>query len=196
MSNLTYAPLPKWQHVCKAIVGSSKSDKELEVPWGRNGEECFWLSRSSWSLSVISKFRMHVKSRNNICVWLPGYFCNSSIAPLRDLGATLLFYPILKDGNPDLSAFDKMLDDGVPDLIVSVHYFGKPAELSGLQNISSEIGAWLIEDSAHVAIPVKKIAKPTGLKISIIEYPTFLIEINSLLLRNGYEIDSSKNQTS
>ena len=31
-------------------------------------------------------------------------------------------------------------------------------------------------------IPIKNIANPTGLKISIIEYPTFLIAINSLLL--------------
>ena len=159
MSNLTYAPLPKWQHVCKAIVGSSKSDKELEVPWRRNGEECFWLSRSSWSLSVISKFRMHVKSRNNICVWLPGYFCNTSIAPLRDLGATLLFYPILKDGNPDLSVFDKMLDDGVPDLIVSVHYFGKPTLLEGLREFSAKTQAWLVEDAAHILRPVKGVGQ-------------------------------------
>ncbi len=159
MVNLTYAPLPQWNHVCKSILGQRKLDLELAEHWLPRGEECFWLSRSAWSLSVIAQFRMHVKKKNNLHVWLPGYFCNSSIAPLRDLGASLFFYPILQDGNPDLSAFNKMLDEGVPDLIIAVHYFGKPSFLERLSDFSAKTQAWLVEDAAHIFRPFKNVGQ-------------------------------------
>jgi len=132
-------------------------DQELARPWVKLESNFFWLSRSAWSLYLIAKFRVRTTGNNRIVVWCPDYFCNSSLAPLRELGVKLKFYQIKEDGNPNIASCMDLISCGKPDLIIAVHYFGKPAELSGLINISSELGAWLIEDAAHVALPVAEI---------------------------------------
>jgi len=132
-------------------------DQELARPWVKLESNFFWLSRSAWSLYLIAKFRVRTTGNNRIVVWCPDYFCNSSLAPLRELGVKLKFYQIKEDGNPNIANCMDLISCGKPDLIIAVHYFGKPAELSGLINISSELGAWLIEDAAHVALPVAEI---------------------------------------
>jgi hypothetical protein len=150
MDNLTFAPLPSWGNAFKAVLGIDVPDKELAAPWLQGHEEGYWLSRSAWSLYLIAKFRMLVMGKDSVTVWFPDYFCNASIAPLRSLDITLKFFPILKDGNPDLSACEKLLNEGNPDLIVAVHYFGKPALVKELSDFSTINKAWLIEDGAHV----------------------------------------------
>jgi hypothetical protein len=150
MASLTFAPLPSWGNALKAALGSDGPDHELAAPWLKGNEEGYWLSRSAWSLYLIAKFRMRVIGKDSITVWFPDYFCNASIAPLRSLDITLKFFPILKDGNPDLSAFEELLNEGKPDLIVAVHYFGKPALVKELSDFSTKNEAWLIEDGAHV----------------------------------------------
>jgi dTDP-4-amino-4,6-dideoxygalactose transaminase len=150
MASLTFAPLPSWENAFKAVLGINVPDKELAAPWLQGNEEGYWLSRSAWSLYLIAKFRMLVMGKDSVTVWFPDYFCNSSIAPLRSLDITLKFFPILKDGNPDLSACEKLLNEGNPDLIVAVHYFGKPALVKELSDFSTMNKAWLIEDGAHV----------------------------------------------
>jgi dTDP-4-amino-4,6-dideoxygalactose transaminase len=150
MTSLTFAPLPSWGNVFKAVLSSDGSDQELATPWLKENEEGYWLSRSAWSLYLIAKFRMRVMGKDSLTVWFPAYFCNASIAPLRSLDITLKFFPILKDGNPDISACEKLLNEGNPDLIVVVHYFGKPALVKELSDFSTMNKAWLIEDGAHV----------------------------------------------
>jgi len=157
-TSMTYSPLPKWKVLLQSIFFPNKIDRhDLSRSWVEKKDNYFWLSRSAWSLYLIAKFRIKATGKKNIVVWCPDYFCNSSLAPLRELGVQLKFYQIQEDVNPNIESCLELMKEAKPDLIIAVHYFGKPAELSGLQNISSEIGAWLIEDSAHVAIPVKKI---------------------------------------
>ena len=61
---------------------------------------------------------------------------------------------ILKDGNPDITACGEMISEGKHDLIVAVHYFGKPALLEKLSDFSAKVGAWFIEDAVHVLHPI------------------------------------------
>ena len=50
-----------------------------------------------------------------------------------------------------------------------------------LSNLDSKVvDSGLINKS--IKIPIEKIANPTGIKTSKIDFPTFLIDINSLLL--------------
>jgi dTDP-4-amino-4,6-dideoxygalactose transaminase len=159
MSNLTLAPLLSWENAFKAIFVTETSDRNLASPWLQENEECFWLSRSAWSLYLVARFRMRVMGKDSLTVWFPDYFCNASIAPLRSLGVTLKFFPILKNSDPDLSVFNDLLNEGKPDLIVAVHYFGKPTSIKKLSDFSTKVGAWLIEDAAHVLQPVDDIGK-------------------------------------
>lgn len=158
MRYLTYAPLPKWNLLLKSILLPHRIDnKELALPWLNEENSYFWLSRSAWSLYLIAKFRIKATGKKNIVVWCPDYFCNSSLAPLRELGVQLKFYQIQEDVNPNIESCLELMKEAKPDLIIGAHYFGKPAKLSGLKAISIEVGAWLIEDAVHVALPIKGI---------------------------------------
>jgi len=156
---LTYAPLPSWSHIAKLFFASDCSDEELAKPWLHQGEKGFWFSRSAWSLYAIAKLRMKVESKNNIKVWFPGYFCNESIAPLRELGADISFYPLSKDGRPDITACEGMLAKGSPDLFVFVHYFGAKTPANGISDFVKKNDAWLIEDAAQVLRPEEGIGE-------------------------------------
>jgi len=150
MIPLTHAPLPDWGDVASIVTARLATDTELAHPWLRGDARPFWFSRSAWSLYTIAQLRKRVTAKPSIRAWLPGYFCNESLEPLRDLGVHLDFYPVLPDGSANLEACVAMLESGPPDLVVAVHYFGQPAALAGLARLSRESGAWLIEDAAHV----------------------------------------------
>ena len=102
MPNLTYAPIPEWGHIAKAIINKQHSNEKLAEHWLLNNEKSYWFSRSAWSLYVIVKFRMLISSENQIKVWVPSYFCNESLVAIRSLPVTLYFYPVLSDGKPYL----------------------------------------------------------------------------------------------
>ena len=159
MLRLTHAPLPEWANMAEAVVQKNATDSLLAEPWVRGNEIGFWFSRSAWSLYVVAQFRRRVTGRADICIWFPDYFCNASIAPLRDLGVEIVFYPINVDGNPDLAACEVMLDKSRPDIIVLVHYFGEPTPATELARFAQNNGAWLVEDSAHVLRPADGIGE-------------------------------------
>lgn len=159
MYRLTHAPLPGWGDIARSVSQGSVTDSLLAQPWMRSDERSFWFSRSAWSLFAIAQFRRRVTGQENIRVWFPDYFCNASIAPLRELGSDIDFYPLSIDGCPDLSVCETMLEGGKPDLIVLVHYFGAPTPTGELARFAHENGAWLIEDSAHILRPVGNIGQ-------------------------------------
>lgn len=151
--SLPHAPLPDWSELAAAMGAGIVTDAELARPWIREGESPFWLSRTAWSLLVIAMFRSRVTGNRPVRVWLPGYFCNESLAPLRAFGAELAFYPVLPDCTPALDACRAMLKEARPDLVVVVHFFGDRAPAAGLRQLAHENGAWFIEDAAHVLLP-------------------------------------------
>ena len=122
---ITNAPLPQWKHLLKVIFDfDSVDDEKILAPWLKEDDFGFLLSRSAWSLSIIAQIR-YLITQSQVCVWLPDYFCNSSISPLRELNADLVFYPILDDGSPNIKACNDLLDKySSPDLFIVVHYFG------------------------------------------------------------------------
>lgn len=154
MPKFTHAPLPSGRDILKAFFSLDGVEKDLAKPWLREDKELFWFSRSSWSLYFVVKLYMQVMDKKKPIVWFPDYFCNSSIHQIRELGVTLMFYPISKDGNPDIIACEEMLSVGEPDLIIAAHYFGKPASLKELFQFSVKAKAWLIEDAVHILHPV------------------------------------------
>ncbi len=153
MRPLLLAPLPGWVDMFFAFFGDSAQDRELAGPWCRPGDEPYIFSRSSWSLAVIARWRQLQETKETVTVWLPDYFCNAALRPLRDIGAHLIFYPLNDRMTLDLDACERLADISVPDIVVLVHYFGQPAQAGNLPDICKRHGAWLIEDAAHVLRP-------------------------------------------
>ena len=66
------------------------------------------------------------KQSNDIIVWIPDYFCNSSLRPLRAFNVKLVFYPVNQKLEPDYKACRNLAENNPPDLFILVHYFGCP----------------------------------------------------------------------
>jgi hypothetical protein len=150
---LTQAPLPTWLNLIRGLIRRPPSDAVLASPWCREGDVAGWLSRSAWSIALIALWRSRQTSALPITVWIPDYFCNSSLAPLRAIGAKLVFYPLTDTLAPDMGACKAQSDAAPPDLFLFVHYFGQALSAASARDFCALKGAWLIEDAAHVLRP-------------------------------------------
>ena len=153
MPRLTYAPLPEWGGLIKGLTGVAAPDDVLSRPWCRDGDASFWYSRSAWSLSAIAGCRQRLSGNDVVTVWVPDFFCNASLAPLRSMGARLVLYPVTADLLPDFDALDALTREHGPDLFLLVHYFGRPAVADAIVAFCRQQGAWLVEDAAHLLRP-------------------------------------------
>lgn len=156
---LILAPLPSWRDLFKAIFTPPIPDEELCDPWIRSEELAFLFSRSSWSLVALAKLRQQLLKKKNIYIWVPDYFCNASLAPLREMGVNLVFYPITEQKSPDLSSCQNLADHYPIDIFILVHYFGKPNSTELIASFCNDRDAWLIEDATHVLQPIKGIGE-------------------------------------
>ena len=139
------------------LVLTDKSN--LSGPWTKKGDIAGWLSRSAWSLARIALWRINENNSANINVWLPDYFCNDSLAPLRCLGVKLLFYPINSEMEPNFRFLRKLAKDYPPDLFIIVHYFGNPSKTKYAYDFCSNNNTWMIEDAAHILRPTTETGK-------------------------------------
>jgi lipid II:glycine glycyltransferase (peptidoglycan interpeptide bridge formation enzyme) len=147
--------LPKWSDLFEAVISASAPDAQLSSPWTRSGDLAFWFSRSAWSLAVVARCRQKVVGKKRVNVWVPDFFCNSSLTPLRESGVNLFFYPITEELTPDFSACQNLIIQQQPiDLFLLVHYFGKPTSTKLSDTFCKLHGAWLIEDATHVLQPI------------------------------------------
>lgn len=151
---LTMAPLPTWRNLLGIFVGSTKNDDALSEPWRRDGEVAGWFSRSAWSLARIFLWRKLKSPDSPGAVWLPDYFCNCSLTPLRAMGAKLIFYPLTSELQPNYSACRQLALNEPPALFVLVHYFGGVTPAAPARELCVKHGAWLVEDAAHSMRPV------------------------------------------
>ena len=155
--SLTLAPLPSWLDLLRLLVWRPASDTALAAPWCRTGELAGWLSRSAWSLALIACWRARRRPGQPVTVWIPDFFCNSSLTALRATGAGLVFYPLTDKLAPDISACRALANEGAPDIFLLVHYFGQPSDAGATIDFCSRSGTWLIEDAAHVLRPTSSI---------------------------------------
>lgn len=138
----------------KSIIPKKIDEKELLNPW--ISESCVGglLSKSSWSLALICLWRKRFSGRDHIRVWVPEYFCEQALALLRKTGANVHYYPINENLTPNLSNFKNIDKVDYPDILVGVHYFGRPNQLSSIWDFSKKTGAWVVEDAVHILRPI------------------------------------------
>jgi len=156
---ITLAPLPKFITICRAVFSPLMLDDDLGKPWRRSDDVSFWLSRSAHSLGLIVLFRQKMYGQNKVCVWIPNFFCNSSLKPLRDLGVELIFYPVNSNLYPDLELCKPLVDSNGLDIFVLVHYFGQAKRLDDVSIFCKKHGAYLVEDASHVFLPIKGVGE-------------------------------------
>jgi hypothetical protein len=144
---ITGVPVPSWRQLA-ALAGRAPDPAALAAPWCRAGEQAIWFSRSSWSLHALAVAWMARHGRAPK-VWVPDYFCNGSLDPLRRSGVELTFYPVIEALEADWGACRVLAVSGPPDLFLLPHYFGRPSAAAPARAFCDEVGALLIEDAAH-----------------------------------------------
>ncbi len=154
---LIQAPLPTWSQLVRALGRRPPCDAELAATWCHEGDIGGWLSRSTWSLALVALWRKDRVPASHLTVWVPDFFCNTSLAAIRRVGARLVFYPLTDSMAPDMAVCRTMASTDPPDLFLLVHYFGRPAAAAAARDLCHRHGAWLIEDAAHVLRPINGI---------------------------------------
>lgn len=154
MKTMTLAPLPTVCALWAAHARPVLTGDALAAPWCRPGDIGMWFSRSAWSLLAIAEWRARVTGKMPVTIWLPDFFCNVALAPLREMGAQFLFYPVNDQLVPDLDACLNQASEHPPDLFVLVHFFGQPAPADQALALCRNVGGWLVEDAAHVLRPI------------------------------------------
>jgi hypothetical protein len=141
----------------RALLGRPASDVVLAAPWRRDNEVAGWLSRSAWSMALIALWRKRRTLDSPVTVWIPDFFCNESLYALRATGVRLAFYPLTDEMAPDMAACRTLQKEGLPDIFLLVHYFGRPTAAVAPKEFCARTGAWLVEDAAHVLLPTRGI---------------------------------------
>ena len=157
MPNLTLMPMPKWRSLFSALFQNSVVDSEIVKPWTSSGDVAFLLNRSAWSFRVVVDWYQNLYGKETVTVWVPDYFCNSSLSFLREAGVRLVFYPVTEKMGPDIDACRSIAVDNSIDLFLLVHHFGQPISAQGVVSFCREYKVWLIEDAAHVLRPIENI---------------------------------------
>lgn len=144
-------PLPRWRDLA-ALAGSVPNPMTVAAPWAAPVENPLWFSRSSWAIHAIAAAWTRRNGRPP-SLWVPDYFCNATLGPVRRTQARLSFYPVAPDLEPDWEACRRQALSGPPDIFLLAHYFGRPSDAVAAKVFCQSMGATLVEDAAHVMAP-------------------------------------------
>lgn len=81
-------------------------------------------------------------------ILVPTYHCPTMIAPIVELGAIPVFYPLDDLGAPQLDWIKREFTEDVRVILVA-HFFGLPQPMTKVRNWCDQRGVRLIEDCAH-----------------------------------------------
>ncbi|MCW7497037.1 peptidoglycan bridge formation glycyltransferase FemA/FemB family protein [Leptospira levettii] len=154
-NSIPLSKLPNFIDILRSFFLHKFNERKIVDIWLKGDEIPYWFSKSAWSLRAIASFRIRLHKTSKINIWLPSYFCNETLIPLRDLGTNLFFYQLDSENNPILPNQAFIDSTNKPDLFIAVHYFGQPANLIESVSFCKKWNTWLIEDAAHVlkAVP-------------------------------------------
>ena len=179
---MTPAPIPSLSSLLLAATPSNIDTDQLAELWKRGTNiTSGWLSKSAWSFALVAHWRMKYQGDQNPCIWVPDYFCNESLAAMRGLGVRLHFYPVLPTLEPDYKTIRKQAKDWPLDIFVLVHYFGLPCPAVEARELCSLKGAWLVEDAAHVLLPISGVGTH-GDFVLYSPHKLFALPLGALLL--------------
>jgi hypothetical protein len=156
------ALIPSIKMLLQALsAGLSKAE-----PWCRRSppeKSIQFYSRAMWALDEGVRLLLNKKNEKDGKVWLPDYFCNEALFPLRLKKINLYFYPIKYDLSPDWDWIESEANRSCPpDVFILVHYFGFPNCLDEAKTFCDKYNVELLEDCAHLLLPGNGVGQNTA----------------------------------
>jgi dTDP-4-amino-4,6-dideoxygalactose transaminase len=93
-------------------------------------------------------------------VLVPDYHSGNEVSAIRAAGATIVYYPILRNLEPDLDALARLAKVN-PRVIYVIHYLGWPQPMTEIAALCRERGSLLVEDCA-LSLLSEPNGKPLG----------------------------------
>ena len=118
------------------------SEGSLPYPLSDANRLSFCVARSG----IYHLFRALDFQKGEI-VLVPDYHSGNEVSAIRAAGATIVYYPILRNLEPDLDALARLAKLN-PRVIYVIHYLGWPQPMKEITALCRERGSILIEDCA------------------------------------------------
>jgi dTDP-4-amino-4,6-dideoxygalactose transaminase len=118
------------------------SEGSLPYPLNDANRLSFCVARSG----IYHLFRALDFQKDDI-VLVPDYHSGNEVSAIQAAGATIVFYPILRNLEPDLDALARLAKLN-PRVIYVIHYLGWPQPMKEITALCRERGSILIEDCA------------------------------------------------
>jgi dTDP-4-amino-4,6-dideoxygalactose transaminase len=128
---------------------------------------------------------LHFKQGETVLV--PDYHSGNEVSAIRAAGASIVFYPILRNLEPDLEALSR-LSRLNPRVIYVIHYLGWPQPMRDIEALCRERGSLLVEDCA-LSLLSETDHKPLG---SFGDYSVFCL-YKTLPVPNGGLLVQNRN---
>ncbi len=134
--------IPSWPGLTLDDLLSFRVDKTSTYPFTAVNKSSFCVARSG----IYHLFRaLQFKPGDKVLV--PDYHSGNEVAAIQAAGATIEFYPIRRNLEPDLETLSRLAARGARVIYV-IHYLGWPQPIKEIQAICRRSGSILVEDCA------------------------------------------------
>lgn len=142
-----------------SVIGVKNVDEStLLREWHSPDSASGLLSRSTWSIGLISNWRRRLTKKEVVTIFVPDFFCDSALGVAKACGHEIVLYSISEDGHANFGELRKQCNLRRPDLLIMPHYFGTAnSQASLFAELAKNEGAWLVEDCAHSVAPYHSI---------------------------------------
>ena len=118
-------------------------------------DSIIFFSRGQWAIKALASLLAKKKGRNAGIIFIPEYFCEISLTPLKGSDFSIYFYRIRDTFEPDIEHVLSLIErHGIPDIFLYVHYFGFPSNIQNVKKLCENKQIIMVEDAAHSMVPV------------------------------------------
>lgn len=178
--------VPAWPGLCPASFFHFNSPKALPFPLNAPHTTYFFRARNA----LYHLFRALALTRDET-VLVPDYHSGNEVWAIRAAGASIRYYHVKRDMQPDLDELARLCRTGARALLV-IHFLGWPQPMKELTSLCREHGMLLIEDCA-LSLLSEAHGQPLGTfgdYAVFCLYKTVPIPNGGLLVQNGKVLES------
>ncbi len=124
------------------LLPHAHEGRRLPYPLNAENRLSFCVARSG----IYHLFRALEFKKGDIAL-VPDYHSGNEVSAIQAAGATIVYYPILRNLEPDLDALSRLAKLN-PRVIYVIHYLGWPQPMKEIATLCREQGSILIEDCA------------------------------------------------